>query len=128
VHSTQVNGVTRREETRLHAQQVSHTQGPWDGSLYAQVNKQQQQQLLHQQQQQQQQQLLQQQQQRTVRAADHFDGVTGNGLMHNGPSHLPNGSITSSIDSGVVKLPTYLDLDYWPSSSRFCTLQFAAYE
>ena len=88
---------TQEQQNRVHLQQVQHTQGPWDGSLYATVNKQQQQQ--------QQQQLQQHQQQRQGR--DHIDGVSNN-LMHNGPAHLPNGSLTSSVDSGLVPLPPFM--------------------
>lgn len=59
----------------MQVSQVEHTQGPWDGSLYATVNKQ--------------------------RRAE----LEAASLAHNGPSHLPNGSLTSSVDSGAARLP-----------------------
>ncbi|XP_070186091.1 tensin-3-like isoform X8 [Littorina saxatilis] len=66
-----VNGVSAQQDSRAH---LAHTQGPWDGSLYATVNKQRRENL----------------------------EVTSTGLVHNGPSHLPNGSLTSSVDSGYA--------------------------
>lgn len=83
------NGVAAERVNRVQVSRVEHTQGPWDGSLYATVNK----------------------QHRTEAEA----GIT----VHNGPSHIPNGSLTSSVDSGaslshglsVIKL-------YWNSTQK----------
>lgn len=70
-----VNGLSGQQASRVQVSQVEHTQGPWDGSLYATVNKQ--------------------------RRAE----LEAASLAHNGPSHLPNGSLTSSVDSGAARLP-----------------------
>lgn len=67
-----VNGLSAQQASRVQVSQVEHTQGPFDGSLYATVNKQ--------------------------RRAE----LEGSSLAHNGPSHLPNGSLTSSVDSGAA--------------------------
>ncbi|KAL8566605.1 hypothetical protein ACOMHN_054827 [Nucella lapillus] len=74
-----VNGVSAQART-VHVGTavpvpVHHTQGPKDGSLYATVNKQ--------------------------HATKSGEGDLTS-LPHNGPTHLPNGSVTSSVDSGYA--------------------------
>ncbi|KAL8587820.1 hypothetical protein ACOMHN_021038 [Nucella lapillus] len=73
VSTTAVNGLPAYQGNRT---RVTHTQGPWDGSLYATVSKQ---------------------------GREEADGLAG---LNAGPSHLhhhhTNGSLTSSVDSGYV--------------------------
>lgn len=68
------NGLSRQQVNRVQVSRVDHTQGPWDGSLYATVNK-----------------------------SRNTEVETAN-RVHNGPMRIPNGSLASSVDSGACAL------------------------
>ena len=68
------NGLPAGGVSKVHVQTIEHSQGPVDGSLYATVNK---------------------------RKLDSHVTPPSSSVFQNGPTHLQNGSITSSLDSGI---------------------------
>ncbi|XP_041374710.1 tensin-1-like isoform X3 [Gigantopelta aegis] len=69
------NGLPAGGISKVHVQKIEHSQGPVDGSLYATVNKR--------------------------KLESHVTSPTSS-VFQNGPTHLQNGSITSSLDSGYT--------------------------